>query len=50
MAKFMKKAAIRPKDYMTNIEQYANGVNYSLECEDCGCVIFDTDIYDLCAK
>ncbi len=29
------------------IVNYANGENMSLECNDCGCVIFDTDIYDL---
>lgn len=30
------------------IVDYA-GVNISLECETCGCVICDTDIYDVCA-
>lgn len=31
------------------IAEYGDGVNISLECEKCGCVIFDTDLYDLCA-
>lgn len=29
------------------IVSYGDGVNISLECEDCGCVICDTDCYDL---
>ena len=29
------------------IVSYGDGINISLECNDCGCVIFDTDIYDL---
>lgn len=31
------------------ISDYGDGANMSLECEDCGCVIFDTDLYDLCS-
>ena len=33
-------------DHHVRISKYANE-NMSLECEDCGCVIFDTDVYDL---
>lgn len=32
------------------IVSYGDGINISLECNDCGCVIFDTDIYDLTGK
>ena len=32
------------------IVSYGDGVNISLECNDCGCVIFDTDVYDLIGK
>lgn len=32
------------------IASYGDGINISLECIDCGCVIFDTDLYDLIGK
>lgn len=33
-----------------SIVSYGDGLNISLECNDCGCVIFDTDLYDLIGK
>lgn len=33
-------------NHHVRISNYANQ-NMSLECEDCGCVLFDTDLYDL---
>lgn len=32
-----------------SIVNYGHGINMSLECNDCGCVIFDSDVYDLCS-
>ena len=30
-----------------SIANYGNGINMTLECNDCNCVLFDTDLYDL---
>ena len=32
------------------IVSYGDGIDISLECNDCGCVIFDTDLYDLIGR
>ena len=29
------------------VVDYGDGENMALECEDCNCVLFDTDVYDL---
>ena len=41
------KRLIRHAGHDVAIVNYGGGINLSLECNDCGCVIFDTDIYDL---
>lgn len=33
--------------HYVQITDYGEGENMSLECKDCGCVLFDTDCYDL---
>ena len=33
-----------------HIVSYGDGIDISLECNDCGCVIFDTDLYDLIGR
>lgn len=30
-----------------SITNYGEGINMTLECNDCNCVLFDTDAYDL---
>ena len=38
---------IKHTGHHIEIVGYDDDENVTLECEDCGCVLFDTDCYDL---
>ena len=37
----------RHAGHNVSITNYGAGANMTLECNDCNCVLFDTDVYDL---